>query len=120
LLAALIIKVPGWFGFPLVDHEDAYGRNLSFMVLPVLTGYFVWKRGLNVTTCVWLLLAFLAAGLFANVYPFARHSDTEELTMLHLPIALWLVVGIAYVGGHWFSENGRMNFVRFSGELFIY
>ena len=39
---------------------------------------------------------------------------------MHLPIALWLVVGIAYVGGRWFASGGRMNFVRFSGELFIY
>ena len=33
--------------------------------------------------------------------------------------ALWLVIGIAYVGGRWF-QGGRMDFVRFSGELFIY
>jgi len=39
---------------------------------------------------------------------------------MHLPIALWLVVGIAYVGGRWFEGGGRMDFVRFSGELFIY
>ena len=47
-------------------------------------------------------------------------SDTEALTALHLPIALWLVVGVAYVGGRWFASGGRMDFVRFSGELFIY
>ena len=42
------------------------------------------------------------------------------LTVLHLPIALWLAVGFAYVGGRWFADGGRMNFVRFSGELAIY
>jgi hypothetical protein len=35
-------------------------------------------------------------------------------------IALWLAVGVAYAGGRWFAENARMDFVRFSGELFIY
>ncbi len=44
-----------------------------------------------------------------------RHA--EMLTALHLPIALWLVVGVAYVRGRWFADGGRMNFVRFSGEL---
>jgi hypothetical protein len=39
---------------------------------------------------------------------------------LHLPIALWLVVGIAYTGGRWSEVDGRMDFIRFSGELFIY
>ena len=33
---------------------------------------------------------------------------------------VWLVVGVAYVGGRWFAGGGRMDFVRFSGELFIY
>ena len=42
------------------------------------------------------------------------------LTALHLPIALWLPVGIAYAGGRWRESAGRMDFVRFSGELLIY
>jgi hypothetical protein len=42
------------------------------------------------------------------------------LSALHLPIALWLVVGIAYAGGRWGQAGGRMDFIRFSGELFIY
>ena len=52
--------------------------------------------------------------------PSAKGSDTEVLTVLHLPIALWLAVGFAYVRGRWFADGGRMNFVRFSGELAIY
>jgi hypothetical protein len=89
-------------------------------VLPLLTGYFAWKRGLDVVTCVWLALAFASAVLIANVFPFEPDSDTQALTALHLPIALWLVVGIAYVGGRWFAGGRRMDFVRFSGELLIY
>jgi hypothetical protein len=30
------------------------------------------------------------------------------------------VVGIAYAGGRWVQVAGRMDFIRFSGELFIY
>src|SRR6185437_15582592 len=51
---------------------------------------------------------------------FKPGSDTEALTVLHLPIALWLLVGVAYAGGRWNESAGRMDFVRFSGELFIY
>src|SRR4030095_13449994 len=50
----------------------------------------------------------------------APHGSTEALTALHLPIALWLAVGIAYAGGVWRQVGGRMDFIRFSGELFIY
>ncbi|HJX22640.1 MAG TPA: hypothetical protein VJ454_16710, partial [Steroidobacteraceae bacterium] len=61
-----------------------------------------------------------AAAVFANVFPFMPGSHTEGLTALHVPIALWLAVGVAYVGGRWRIGSGRMDFVRFSGELFIY
>src|SRR5215212_4380719 len=118
--AAVLIKVPALFGIGL-DQEAGfyfYARNLSLFVLPLLTGYFVWKRRLDTKTLLWLAVAFVVAGVFANVYPFAQGSYTEALTALHLPIALWLVVGIAYAGGRWGQVGGRMDFIRFSGELF--
>jgi hypothetical protein len=118
--AALVIKVPALFGIHLDQEAGFYARNLSLFVLPLLTGYFVWKRRLDTGTLRWLAVAFVAAGVFANVYPFATEGYTETLTALHLPIALWLVVGIAYVGGRWGEVAGRMDFIRFSGELFIY
>ena len=119
--AALAIKVPALFGLQLGDGGGPfYARNASLFVLPQLTAYFVWKRGLGVVSGLWLALPLAAGAVFANVFPFRPGSDTEALTALHLPIALWLVVGFAYVGGGWFAGGGRMDFVRFSGELVIY
>ena len=121
VVAALAVKVPELFGLKWGGaHMPFYLRNMSLFVFPLLTGYFVWKRRLSRRTWSWLALAFVAAVTFANVYPFERGSDTEALTALHLPIALWLPVGIAYVGGGWGESPRRMDFVRFSGELLIY
>jgi len=123
--AAVAIKLPALFGAGLIEKVSGemapfYFRNLSFFVLPLLTGYFVWKRQLEIRVVRWLVVAFIAAVVFANVYPFAPLGHTEALTVVHLPIALWLVVGIAYSGGRWGQVSGRMDFIRFSGELFIY
>jgi hypothetical protein len=121
IVAGLAVKVPALFGLEWGGKDmPFYLRNFSFFVLPLLTGYFVWKRRLNPRTWAWLGLGFAAAVLFANVYPFEPGGDTERLTALHLPIALWLLVGVAYAGGRWGESAGRMDFVRFSGELFIY
>jgi hypothetical protein len=122
IVAALAVKVPELFGLEWAAKADMpfYMRNFSLFVFPLLTGYFVWKRRLSQRTWAWLALAFAAAVVFANVYPFNTGSHTELLTALHLPIALWLPVGIAYAGGRWGESSGRMDFVRFSGELFIY
>ena len=118
--AALAIKLPALFGLQLETDEAFYARNMSLFVLPLLTGYFVWKRGVGAITRVWLALVFVAAALFANIYPMDADSDTLTLSAMHLPIALWLAVAVAYVGGPWLTSQRRMDFVRFSGELFIY
>ena len=119
--AAFAIKVPALFGLRLGGgHDPFYARNASLFVLPLLALYFVWKRGSGVVRGLWLALPFAAGAVFANVFPFRNGSNTQVLTALHLPIALWLVVGFAYVRSRWFANDGRMNFVRFSGELVIY
>ena len=128
----MAVKVPALFGLPLSPREEVppfYFRNASLFVFPLLAVYFIWKRGWNAMSSLWLALPFAAAAVFANVFPFHNPerldnfpdgSDTHLLTVLHLPIALWLAVGFAYVRGRWFDGGGRMNFVRFSGELAIY
>lgn len=118
--AGLAIKIPEVFGYRLADDGEFYARNLSLFVLPMLAGYFAWKRGLSRSTSLWLVLPFVAAAVFANIFPFNGEAHTESLTAIHLPFALWLVVGFAYVGGQWRSVERRTDFVRFTGELFIY
>lgn len=118
--AALAIKLPALFGYDVDQHETLYGRNASLFVLPFLAGYFGWKRGLKTGTLCFLGLAFIAAAAFANGYPFVARGSTEALTILHLPLALWLAIGVAYAGSRWNEVAGRMDFIRFSGELFIY
>ena len=130
-VAAVAVKVPELFGLRLSPNEEVppfYFRNASLFVFPLLAIYFMWKRGWNAVTALWIMLPFAVGAVFANVYPWrdvvvdtrSRVSDTLVLTILHLPIALWLAVGFAYVRGRWFEDGGRMNFVRFSGELAIY
>jgi hypothetical protein len=118
--AAVLVKLPSLFGIRLEEDESFYLRNLGLFVLPLVTGYFVWKRGVAAGTVRWLAAAFVAAAVFANAYPFTPGGNTEALAALHAPIALWIAVGVAYAGGRWRQVAGRMDFIRFSGELFIY
>jgi hypothetical protein len=131
LAAAVAVKLPSLFGLELNPNEEVppfYFRNASLFVFPLLAIYFMWKRGWSAIGALWIALAFVVGAVFANVYPWrdvvvdtrSRVSDTLVLSILHLPIALWLAVGFAYVGGRWFADGGRMNFVRFTGELAIY
>jgi hypothetical protein len=122
VLAGVAIKVPALFGINSSDPgaENFYFRNASLFVLPCLIGYFAWKRRLAPRTLGRLAAAFVGAAVFANLPGFGQVRAFRELTALHVPIALWLAVGIAYAGGRWNQVSGRMDFIRFSGELFIY
>jgi hypothetical protein len=122
-VAAVAIKTPTLFGYQMdlnAELPPFYIRNLSLFVLPPLAAYFSWHRRLETNTLRWLAVAFITAAGLANGYPFAQWGHTEALTALHLPIALWLGVGVAYAGSRWGQTAGRMDFIRFSGELFIY
>ena len=78
--AALAIKVPALFGLRPDDDgaEMFYFRNASLFVLPLLTIYFIWKRGSGVESALWLALPFAAAAVFANIFPFRTRQRHRE------------------------------------------
>ncbi len=103
------------------DEEPTwFARNLSLFVLPFLAGYFARRRQLDLQQCALAAAPFALAALVVNLYPWDADSSTEELVALHLPVALWFVVAYPYMGGTIQSHERRMDFVRFTGEWFIY
>lgn len=120
--AGVAIKLPALFGIDFHDRGPFYLLNLAFFTLPFIAAYFAWDRPLPRAGRMWVAATFALAAIVVNAFPFSPSpgADTEVLTSIHLPIALWLVVGVAYVGGRWRGNDRRMDFVRFTGELFIY
>jgi hypothetical protein len=103
------------------DEQPAWlTRNVVLLVLPFLSGYFARRRQLD--TRGWMLTAvpFVAAALLVNLYPFREGGSTEILVVVHLVVVLWFAVAYPYTGGRIRSHDRRMDFVRFTGEWFIY
>jgi len=115
-------------GFP--DEEPTwFARNLSLIVLPFLAAYFARRRRLEIRRWVVTAVPFVLGAVVVNVYPwngssateaFGSSSDTEVLAILALPVALWFVIAYPYMGGLLRAHERRMDFVRFTGEWFIY
>lgn len=95
-------------------------RNASFFVLPFLTAWFVRRRALSARVMLALAGVFAVTAVLVNAYPYDDGSATETLVATHLPVALWFVVLVAYVGGAVGSHERRMDAVRFTGEWCIY
>jgi hypothetical protein len=120
LAAAVVVQIARLAaGFP--DEEPTWlARNATLFVLPFLAAYFARQR--QIDTRQWVLTAapFAVAALVVNVYPWDADSATEALVILHLPVVLWFAVAYPYMGGTIRSHERRMDFVRFTGEWFIY
>jgi hypothetical protein len=118
--AAVVVQVARLAaGFP---HEEPswLARNVGLFVLPFLAAYFARRRQLDVRHWALTAAPFVVVALVVNLYPWGADSDTEALAMLGLPVALWFVVAYPYMGGTVRSHERRMDFVRFTGEWFIY
>jgi hypothetical protein len=106
-------------GFP--DEEPTwFARNVGLVVLPFLAAYFAHRRHLDARRWALTAAPFALAALVVNLYPFDADSDTEILVAAHVPVVLWFVIAYPYMGGTIRSHERRMDFVRFTGEWFIY
>jgi hypothetical protein len=118
--AAVLTRVAWMLADPFGGTGEWLIRDVSFFVLPVLAAYFVVLRRLNGARALALGGIVAALALAVNLFPLAVGGSTELLVAIHLPVALWFVVGVVYVGGDVRSSAGRMDFIRFTGELVIY
>ncbi|GIH17179.1 permease prefix domain 1-containing protein [Rugosimonospora africana] len=118
--AVVSVKVPALFGLSLQDDSSFYARNFTLFALPWLAAFLAWRRKARRPVIAILVALFALGAVAANVYPLSDTSQSVVVTSIHLPIALWLVVGLAYVAEDWRSSRRRMDFIRFTGEWFIY
>jgi hypothetical protein len=119
IAAAVTIEVARLVaGIPL--EGSWFPRNAGLLVLPFLAGYFAFRRGLDLRQVLLTAVPFLVAVIVINVYPYDQGSSSELLVAAHLPVFLWFVVAYPYMNGDLRSQERRMDFVRFTGEWFIY
>ena len=114
--AAVSIKVPQLFGLTFDDDGSFYGRNFALFALPWLAAFLAWRRRARPALIAILVALFVVGAVAANVYPVADDSQSIIVSAIHLPIALWFVVGLSYVADDPHSPRRRMDFIRFTGE----
>jgi len=118
--AAATFKVPELFGADLDQDGTFYATNIALFTLPWLAGFLAWRRQAPPRLIAIIAAFFVLGAVAANVYRFDDASQSVVITAIHLPIALWLVVGLAYVADDWRSTRRHMDFIRFTGEVFVY
>lgn len=119
-LAGVLTLIARLFSGASGGEFSWYMRDISFFVLPVLAAYFAVHKRMPWRRVVILAAVMAVVAVVINLYPFVLYGTTSTLVALHIPFALWFIVGAAYVGGEYRSSTRRMDFLRFSGEWAIY
>lgn len=122
LLAGTLVKVPEIFGIHLNDpaSQSFYFRNLALFILPFISAFFMIKNKLSWKIVASIMGIFCFTAIAINIYPYFNLKNTELLTDIHVPIFLWLITGVSYMGEKWRNSRSRMDFIRFTGESVIY
>lgn len=120
LVAAVALKLPAAFGISMVEEERFYLDNAILFALVPLAGYLAMVRRASRRTLGIVAGLFALGAVGANVYPTDSEAAVTLLTFLHLPIALWIAVGLLYTDGDLRAGPRWMDFIRFTGEWIIY
>jgi hypothetical protein len=116
ILGGLIAKLPA---FLHISEDFFYPRNIGFVIFPILTSYFAWKNKLSSTEIVFIVGITVIGLVFINFFPDVKKSDTLILSCIHLVLLLWAILGFAFVGGRQHSQERRLNFLKFNGDLVV-
>lgn len=116
LVAGSIAKIPAIFS---IDEEFFYHRNIGFIFLPLLTAYFAWKTKLQARLIIIIGIMLLLSVSYINFLPASPTSDTLILACIHLPLLLWVLLGIAFAGNNLTDLNQRLAFLRYNGDLVV-
>jgi len=118
LVAGTLVKLPQFL--PVLDDERFYSRNLGGIVAGALIVYFCIQKLCRMKIWGAITAILFGAILYLNLLPDKSNSQTIVLSCIHMPFFFWSVLGIAFLGGDWRNLPGRMDYVRYNGELLIY
>ncbi|CAN7640751.1 DUF4153 domain-containing protein [Paenibacillus sp. LjRoot153] len=104
--------------FHFADDNTIAPINIVFAILLLIAMYFVTNNVPNKKILYTLASSFLISGVFLNLLP-VEWTDSIILAYIHLPIFLWVVVGLAFTGNEYGRGSARLAYLKFNGELAI-
>lgn len=117
VFTAILVLIPAVFTG--VDREFFYLRDIALIAF---IGLIIYSFRLNKVSGLEKAMlcgaVLFATGLYINLLP-TSPGDSILIAILHVPLMLWCIFGLFYVQFNYRSLSGRMDFIRFSGELII-
>lgn len=116
IIAGLIANIVNIKG---INQELFLSRNLSFIIIPFVSAYFLWKQKVKMNIKLIIAALFGISALYINLLPNAPTSSSINLVYIHLPIFLWCILGYAFMSDSYLSTGKRIEFLKYNGDLLV-
>jgi hypothetical protein len=114
ILAGLVTRII----FQFAEQQSIAHLNIVFGILPFVAAYFVYNNLPRKSILYILAALFIISGVYLNMLPLEQ-NDSIILAYIHLPIFLWVLVGLAFTGNEFGRGQTRLAFLKFNGEFGI-
>jgi hypothetical protein len=114
ILAGLVTRII----FQFAEQQSIAHLNIVFGILPFVAAYFVYNNFPRKSILYILAALFIISGVYLNMLPLEQ-NDSIILAYIHLPIFLWILVGLAFTGNEFGRGQTRLAFLKFNGEFGI-
>ncbi len=116
IIAAFIAKTPQFFG---LIEDEYYAKNLSFIIVPTLMGYFIWKKEVNFKKSAVAFSLIIFSWVYMNLLPAVESNDSLILASMHMPILAWTLLGFVYIKGDANNTKSRIEYLIYNSNLAV-
>jgi hypothetical protein len=117
-MLALLAGVISRLLFHFIEQETIAPMNLVLGIVPFMAAYFVYNNMPKRKVLYTIVMLFLISAVYLNLLPLEQ-KDSVILAYLHLPIFLWVVLGLAFTGNAYGLGSARLAYLKFNGEFCI-
>ncbi|MDR6881437.1 DUF4153 domain-containing protein [Bacillus sp. 3255] len=104
--------------FQFAEQQTIAPVNLVFGILPFIAAFFVYNNRAGKHVLYTLVSLFLVSAFYLNMLPLEQ-KDSIILVYLHLPVFLWVLLGLAFTGNDYGRGSTRLAYLKFNGEFCI-
>ena len=117
LISALLAVIPDLAR--ISNMETFYLRYLPLILFNGLILYTIFqKSGLTLRTLTGYGLILIVLITLVSLLP-VTGSDSSVIALIHVPLFLWCLFGLAFMGFDYRNLGKRIRFIRYNGELLI-
>ncbi len=117
LLATLFVRIPALFE---VNELWFYTRFAPLIVFSALIFYFSHQTSHRKSVIVFMIAGVMTTGLAMALLPADYQSSSFFMSIIHAPLLLLALLGLAFTSNTWRSAKPRLDYLRYNGEVFIF